>query len=177
MPAPRARPLTEAADALIAVAPLVNRWLERLLAAHAPPLTLAQFSALHAIEADGVSGSELARRAGVSGPAISQLLAGLADAGMLERRESASDRRRHTLALSATGRRVLRSAQAMLSERVRALLSELPPHEAQALARALPAVQELLSGSPPPRRPPPRHPPPPPPPPPGEGGPHGRARG
>jgi DNA-binding MarR family transcriptional regulator len=174
MPTPHARPLTEAADALIAVAPLVTRWLERLLAAHAPPLTLAQFSALRAIEADGVSGSELARRAGVSGPAISQLLAGLADAGMLERRESASDRRRHMLALSATGRRVLRSAQAMLSERVRALLSALPAHEAQALAHALPAVQELLSGSPPPRRPPPpRHPPPPPP---ARGGPDGRAQ-
>ena len=83
MPAPRrSPPVTEAADALVAVAPLVSRWIERLLAGHDPPLTLAQFAALRAIADEGVSGSELARRAGVSGPAVSQLLAGLADAGM-----------------------------------------------------------------------------------------------
>jgi len=107
------------------------------------------------IAAEGVSGSELARRTGVSGPAVSQLLAGLADAGLLERREFAGDRRRQTLALSAAGRAALQSAQSALRERLEALLSELPHPEADALARALPAVEALLSGSPPPRRPPP----------------------
>jgi DNA-binding MarR family transcriptional regulator len=149
------RPLTDAADALVAVSPLVNRWLERLLAAHEPPLTPAQFAALRAIAAEGVSGSELARRTGVSGPAVSQLLAGLADAGLLERREFAGDRRRQTLALSAAGRAALESAQSALREHLEALLTALPHPEADALARALPAVEALLSGSPPPRRPPP----------------------
>jgi DNA-binding MarR family transcriptional regulator len=149
------RSLTDAADALVAVSPLVTRWLERLLATHEPPLTPAQFAALREIAAEGVSGSELARRTGVSGPAVSQLLAGLADAGLLERREFAGDRRRQTLALSAAGRAALQSAQSALRERLEALLSELPHPEADALARALPAVEALLSGSPPPRRPPP----------------------
>ena len=156
MPAPRrAPPVTEAADALVAVAPLVSRWIERLLAGHDPPLTLSQFAALRAIADEGVSGSELARRAGVSGPAVSQLLAGLADAGMVQRGEFSGDRRRQTLALSAAGRAALESAQSTLRERLAALLAELPRPEAQALAHALPAVQALLSGSPPPRRPPP----------------------
>lgn len=159
MSAPGRHPPTEAADALVAVAPLVSRWLERLLAAHEPPLTLAQFAALRAIAAEGVSGSELARRTGVSGPAVSQLLAGLADAGLLVRRSFPNDRRRQSLTLSGTGRAVLESAQATLSERLGALLSELPRPEADALARALPAVEALLSGSPPPRRPPPPGPP------------------
>jgi DNA-binding MarR family transcriptional regulator len=154
MPQPR-RSLTDAADALVAVSPLVTRWLERLLATHEPPLTPAQFAALREIAAEGVSGSELARRTGVSGPAVSQLLAGLADAGLLERREFAGDRRRQTLALSAAGHAALQSAQSALRERLEALLSELPHPEADALARALPAVEALLSGSPPPRRPPP----------------------
>lgn len=149
------RSLTDAADALVAVSPLVTRWLERLLATHEPPLTPAQFAALREIAAEGVSGSELARRTGVSGPAVSQLLASLADAGLLERREFAGDRRRQTLALSAAGRAALQSAQSALRERLEALLSELPHPEADALARALPAVEALLSGSPPPRRPPP----------------------
>src|SRR6266571_4099109 len=102
MPGPRRRP-TEAAEALVSVAPLVSRWIERLLAGHDPPLTVAQYLALRAIAAGVASGSDLARRAGVSGPAVSQLLAGLAEAGLLERRELEADRRRQALTLSASG--------------------------------------------------------------------------
>jgi DNA-binding MarR family transcriptional regulator len=160
MPAPR-HPPSEAAEALVAVAPLVSRWIERLLAGHDPPLTIAQYLALRAIGAGAGSGSELARRAGVSGPAVSQLLSGLAGAGLLERRELEEDRRRQSLALSASGKRALVSAQTMLRGRVSSLLAELPRPEADALARALPKVEATLSGEPPPRRPrPPVGPPP-----------------
>jgi DNA-binding MarR family transcriptional regulator len=161
MPGPQ-HPPTEAAEALVSVAPLVSRWIERLLAAHDPSLTVAQFLALRAIAAEGVSGSELARRAGVSGPAVSQLVAGLVDAELLARHEQATDRRRHTLVLTADGDRALASAQTLLRERLGALLTDLPRPEADALARALPRVEATLSGAPPPRRPP--HPPPHPPP-------------
>jgi DNA-binding MarR family transcriptional regulator len=159
MPPPR-RPPLEAAEALVAVAPLVSRWIERLLAGHEPPLTVAQFLALRAIATQGASASELAQRTGVSGPAVSQLLAGLADAGLLERDELPEDRRRHTLALSARGTRALLSTQTLLRERLSLLLAELPRPEADALARALPHVEATLSGAPPPRRPqPPPRPP------------------
>src|SRR5437660_1170591 len=163
MPLPSRSP-TEAAEALVAVAPLVSRWIERLLARHQPPLTVAQFLALRAIAFERVSGSELARRTGVSGPAVSQLLTGLAEAGLLERGELADDRRRQTLRLSAEGERVLGSAQTLLRERLSSLLGELPRPETDALARALPRVEATLSGAPPPRRPPPPRPPPGPPP-------------
>jgi DNA-binding MarR family transcriptional regulator len=163
MPPPR-RSQTEAAEALIGVAPLVGRWIERLLAGHDPSLTVAQFLALRAIAAEGVSGSELARRTGVSGPAVSQLLAALVDAGLLERHELVEDRRRQTLALSTRGKGALVSAQTLLRERLSSLLSGLPRPEADALARALPHVESMLSGAPPPRRPPPPRPRPGPPP-------------
>jgi DNA-binding MarR family transcriptional regulator len=140
------------------VAPLVSRWIERLLAAHSPPMTSAQFLALRAISAEQLSGSELARRTGVSGPAVSQLLAGLADGGLIERREHFEDRRRQALALTAAGRRALTSAQRLLNDRLSTLIAELPRPEADALARALPRVEAALAGSPPPRRPPPRPP-------------------
>jgi DNA-binding MarR family transcriptional regulator len=158
MPPKRPRP-SDAADALVAVAPLVSRWIERLLSAHQPPLTVAQFLALRAIAAEDVSGSELARRTGVSGPAVSQLLAGLADAGMIERSELAEDRRRRGLALTERGGTTLASAQAILRQRLGSLLEELPRPEVDALARAMPHVEAALSGAPPPRRPPPPHPP------------------
>jgi DNA-binding MarR family transcriptional regulator len=122
-------------------------------------MTVPQFLALRAIAAEGVSGSELARRAGVSGPAVSQLIAGLVDANLLARHELAEDRRRHALALTTRGELVLASARTLLHERLGTLLADLPRPEADALARALPRVEATLSGAPPPRRPP--HPPPP----------------
>jgi MarR family transcriptional regulator, lower aerobic nicotinate degradation pathway regulator len=148
-----------AAEALVAVAPLATRWIERLLAGHNPPLTIPQYLALRAIAHEGVSGSELARRAGVSGPAVSQLLAGLADAGLLERRTTADDRRRHALTLTPSGARTFHSAEKHLRERLATLLVDLPRPEVDALSRLLPRVEAALSGTAPPRRPPPPPPP------------------
>ena len=147
-----------AVDALVSVAPAVTRWIERLLAAHDPPLTLAQYLALRAIADEGAGGAELARRAGVSGPAVSQLVAALDAAGLIERSPVAADRRRHTLALSKAGARALRSAERLLRRQLSSLLADVPPREADALARGLDAVDGALRGRPPPRRPPPEPP-------------------
>ena len=144
-----------AAEALVAVAPLAARWIERLLGAHRPPLTPPQYLALRAIDREPTSVSELARRAGVSGPAATQLVNTLSDANLVERREARDDRRRQRLVLSSAGRRALRSADALLTERLTALLAPLPPPEVEALARGLPVVEAALAGTAPPRRPPP----------------------
>lgn len=158
MPRPR-HSQTDAAEALVAVAPLASRWIERLLAAHDPPLTVPQYLALRAIAREQVTGSELARRAGVSGPAVSQLLDGLAPAALIERSPLAADRRRQELALTPAGERAFRSAAALLRARFGKLLGDLPRPEADALARVLPRVEAALGGAPPPRRPPPPPPP------------------
>ena len=151
-----------AADALVAVAPLASRWIERLLAGHDPPLTQTQYLALRAVGgAEPPAASELARRTGVSGPAVSQIVGGLADAGLVKRRASTGDRRRQDLALTASGKRVLNSASALLRERLGELHADLPRPEADALARALPDVEARLSGTAPPRRPAPPRPSPP----------------
>src|SRR5207237_482580 len=62
----------EAAEALARTAPIVSRWIERLLSAHDPALTVAQYLALQAIDEGDVVGSELARRTAVSPAAVSQ---------------------------------------------------------------------------------------------------------
>jgi DNA-binding MarR family transcriptional regulator len=160
-PPPR-DPVPGAADTLAVVALLAARWAERLLAGHQPPLTVTQYLALRAISEEHLPAAELARRAGVSGPAVSQLLTGLGQAGLIQRTPVPSDRRWQALALTAMGQRVLHSAQALLRDRFSELLGELPHPETRALARGLPHVMAALSGTPPPRRPPP--------PPPGPGG-------
>lgn len=150
----------QAAEALIRTAPLVSRWIERLLAAHDPPFTVAQYLTLQAIADGEVVGAELARRAAVSPAAVSQLLAALEEAGMLTRERLENDRRRQPLALTEQGEWALRSAQTALRERLSGLLAEMPPHETHALARLLELLEASLSGTPPPPRP---HRPPPPP--------------
>src|SRR5215471_8144871 len=115
MPRPRHHASTrEAAAALARTAPLVSRWVERLLASHEPPLTVAQYVVLEAIGTGDVLGSDLARRAAVSPAAVSQLLAALETAGLLERRRTPDDRRRQPLELTQSGRACLDSARALL---------------------------------------------------------------
>src|SRR5439155_21470526 len=100
----RARSKPDAADALVAAAPLASRWIQRLLATHTPPLTVVQYLALRAIAAEPVAAVELARRTGVSGPAVSQLVAELEGTGLVERAPAQSDRRRLDLDLTSAGR-------------------------------------------------------------------------
>lgn len=161
MPPPRRRRdrSQQAADALGRVAPLVSRWIERLLAGHEPPLTVAQYLALRAVDEGEVVGSQLAREAAVSPAAVSQLLAGLEAAGLVDRLRTPDDRRRQALALTTVGERALSSAQTLLRERLAGLLSGLPAPEADALAHSLPRLEELLIGQAPPPRPPRRPPP------------------
>jgi len=155
MPRPRSRAGSRpAAEALARTAPLVSRWIERLLAAHDPPLTVAQYLVLQAVGEGELVGSELARRAAVSPAAVSQLLAALEDGNLLERRRLADDRRRQPLSLTVHGQRTLRSAQRLLRERLAALLVDLPPRESDALARVLTRLERSLGGTAPP--PPPR---------------------
>jgi DNA-binding MarR family transcriptional regulator len=153
MPGPRREGRRRAADALLRTAPLVSRWIERLLQMHDPPLTVAQYLVLEAVDGGEVVGAELARRAAVSPAAVSQLVAALEAGGLLTRVRLEADRRRQPLALTARGRAALRSAQTGLRDRLSGLLSEMPPHEADALARLLELLNASLTGTPPPPRP------------------------
>ena len=160
MPRPRHHPSgRQAAERLARTAPLVSRWIERVLAAHDPPLTVAQYLAMQAIADGEVVGAELARRAAVSPAAVSQVLTALEDAGMLTRDRFEDDRRRQPLSLTDQGRWTLRSAQTALRERLAGLLAEMPRAETDALARLLERLEASLSGTPPPPRPrPPKRP-------------------
>ena len=155
MPRPRNHPAGgQAAERLARTAPLVSRWIERVLAAHDPPLTVAQYLALQAIADGEVVGAELARRAAVSPAAMSQLLTGLEDAGLLTRDRLGDDRRRQPLFLTEQGSWTLQGAQTALRERLAGLLADMPPKETDALARLLERLEASLSGTPPPPRPP-----------------------
>lgn len=156
---PHPRRLENAVDALVGVAALTSRWAERLLAAHEPPLTMAQYLVLRSVAREPMTAAELARRAGVSGPAASQLTSAIEQAGWIKRKQRADDRRSHDLTLTDAGGRVLSSAAEMLGNRVGPLLADVPAPELHAVERLLTVLEVALAGSPPPRRPhPPRAP-------------------
>ena len=146
------------AETLAAVAPLVTRWMERVLASAEPPLSLGQYLGLRAIAAGVDSAADLARATGVSESAVSQLVAGFERAGTVERTPG-DDRRRRRLALTADGERLLRTAQKLVGARLEPLVASLAPHDADALAALLRRIEPALAGTAPPRRPPPPHPP------------------
>jgi DNA-binding MarR family transcriptional regulator len=157
MPRPRNHPAGgRAAERLVRTAPLVSRWIERVLAAHDPPLTVAQYLTLQAVADGEVVGAELARRAAVSPAAVSQLLAALEGAGLVARDRLEHDRRRQPLSLTEQGQWTLHSARTGLRERLAGLLAEMPRAETDALARLLERLEASLSGTPPPPRPKPR---------------------
>jgi DNA-binding MarR family transcriptional regulator len=149
-------------DALATTAPLTTRWIERLLATASPPLTVTQYLGLRAIASERVSAVDLARRAGVSGAAVSQLVSGLENAGLVVRSPEPEDRRRQSLELTAGGRAALESAAAVLRSQLGPLRADLPRPEAAALAGLLGRVEAVLGGAAPPRRPPRPLPPAPP---------------
>jgi DNA-binding MarR family transcriptional regulator len=151
-PHPRPR---NTAETLAAVAPLVTRWMERVLAAADPPLTLGQYLGLRAIAAGVDSAADLARATGVSESAVSQLVAGFERAGTVERTSASDDRRRRQLALTPAGERLLRSAQGLVGARLEPLVASLAPPDADALAALLRRIEPALAGTAPPRRPPP----------------------
>jgi DNA-binding MarR family transcriptional regulator len=156
-PHPRPR---NTAETLAAVAPLVTRWMERVLAAADPPLTLGQYLGLRAIAAGVDSAADLARATGVSESAVSQLVAGFERAGTVERTSASADRRRRRLSLTRDGERLLRSAQRLVGAQLEPLVASLAPPDADALAALLRRIEPALAGTAPPRRPPPPpHPP------------------
>lgn len=136
------------------------RWAERTLAAHDPPLTVAQYLALRALAEGAVGPGELARRAAVSDAAVSQLVRGLEQAGLVSRELSADDRRRHHLRLTGTGARCVASAGELVAQEVDGLLDEIRGPDADVLARLLERIAGTVEGTAPPRRPPPQPRPP-----------------
>ncbi|HEX3330629.1 MAG TPA: MarR family winged helix-turn-helix transcriptional regulator [Gaiellales bacterium] len=154
-PHPRPR---NTAETLAAVAPLVTRWMERVLAAAEPPLSLGQYLGLRAIAAGVDSAADLARATGVSESAVSQLVAAFERAGTVERTPTGDDRRRRRLALTPDGERLLGTAQELVGARLEPLVTSLAPDDADALAALLRRIEPALTATAPPRRPPPQPP-------------------
>jgi DNA-binding MarR family transcriptional regulator len=87
----------------------------------------------------------LAAREGVTQPAMTQLVARLEDAGLVERAADPADGRVVQVRITAEGQAMLARRRSVRAERVALLLARLSPDEQAALAAALPAMDALAN--------------------------------
>ncbi|MGD0639429.1 MAG: MarR family transcriptional regulator [Roseiarcus sp.] len=80
-------------------------------------------------EAEGISQQELAKRLYVTKGNISGLLDRLEDAGLVERRSIAADRRQYAIYLTQSGREAAEKAIAVQHALIAATLGQLPPEK------------------------------------------------
>jgi DNA-binding MarR family transcriptional regulator len=144
-PAERGRIADEALAAGVAAA------IERLLGlfrslSPASGLSLTAAATLATLERSGPCRlTWLATREGVTQPAMTQLIARLQDAGLVDREADPADGRVVQIRITAEGRAVLAHRRAVRADRLTGLLERLSPDEREALAAALPAMDALAS--------------------------------
>jgi DNA-binding MarR family transcriptional regulator len=123
--------------------------LERLIGLFrslSPPsgLSLTAAATLATLERSGPCRlTWLAAREGVTQPAMTQLIARLQEAGLVDRAADPADGRVVQVRLTAAGQAVLARRRAVRADRLAGLLARLSPEERGALSAALPAMDAL----------------------------------
>src|ERR1700757_4874946 len=95
-------------------------------------------------EQEGVSQQELAKRLYVTKGNISGLIDRLQSAGLVERRPAASDRRRHSIHLTAAGRATAMKALAVQHRWVASTLGRMNEGDLKALETQLIALRDIV---------------------------------
>ena len=109
-------------------------------------LSLTAAATLATLERSGPSRlTWLAVREGVTQPAMTQLIARLEDAGLVDRATDPADGRVVQVRITADGRAMLADRRAVRAGRLAGLLDRLSADEREALAAALPAMDALAT--------------------------------
>jgi MarR family transcriptional regulator, organic hydroperoxide resistance regulator len=95
-------------------------------------------------EQEGVSQQELAKRLYVTKGNISGLIDRLAEAGLVERRSIASDRRQHAIYLTDEGRRTAETALAVQHRWIASTLGRMSEPDLEALEAKLLALRDIV---------------------------------
>jgi DNA-binding MarR family transcriptional regulator len=128
----------------------IGRLARRLRNQNSGGLSASQLSTLVVVEKHaGIRLGHLAALEGISASSMTRLVAGLTDAGLLDRRPDPDDGRSVHVSLSANGKRRLdqirRDRTMLLTERIHRLEEE----DYDLLVRALPILETLLRDTPP----------------------------
>lgn len=103
-------------------------------------LTNAQLRLMRMLDVEPLSTTTISSDLGTTVSAVSQTVGRLVRMGLVERQLDPHDRRIRRLALTATGRRMMRERKAVRVERAMSNLNKLPEGESHRLVEALEAV-------------------------------------
>ena len=105
--------------------------------------SLSTWLVLRAAHADvAPSQIELARQLGIKGSTLVRHLDRMADAGLIERRREAADRRVLRIHITGAGERLLRRLTSVATHSERAIAALLPPAELEAMRHSLRVIAE-----------------------------------
>jgi DNA-binding MarR family transcriptional regulator len=108
-------------------------------------LTALQYTALTVLERHpDLTAAHLARHSFVTGQSMSDMVAALLGAGLIERHRDPADRRRLVIALTPAGRRLLGRLRPKVAELERRMLSPLSQKQAVELRRSLESCRAAL---------------------------------
>jgi DNA-binding MarR family transcriptional regulator/N-acetylglutamate synthase-like GNAT family acetyltransferase len=124
---------------------LVGALNERLLRSeYGLPQIRVLYEVANAPPGRPLAAADLAESLGMDAGQLSRIIAGLGDAGLLDRQPSPGNGRRLALALTARGREVFATLDAASAEEVAALLRPLAAREREQLVGALARARRLL---------------------------------
>jgi DNA-binding MarR family transcriptional regulator len=137
------------AQELLDTVPLVMRIIRSHMRGHRSGLTVPQFRTLCYVDSStGSTLSEVADFIGLSLPAMSRLVDGLAEKGMIKRRPCLDDRRLVRLSLTASGQSAIRGARALAQAKLAEAVSRLRPAERNSVVGAMRMVREIFTVEP-----------------------------
>jgi DNA-binding MarR family transcriptional regulator len=112
-------------------------------------LSMTAVSTLSTLERSGPTRlTQLAALAGVTQPAMTQLISRLEDDGLVRREPDPADGRVVQVTVTDDGRATLARRRARRAERLTVILAQLSPEHRAALTAALPALDALASANP-----------------------------
>jgi len=139
--------LTETAARLRMAIVRTSRRLRQEAAGAAGQLTPTAAAALATVERHGpLTPSELAEIERVKRPSATRTLAGLAEAGLVERARDPEDGRSALVSVTAEGRERLRRLRGRKNAYLARRMRELPDEDVAALARAAEILEQVLDG-------------------------------
>lgn len=139
-------PADRAAGQFLEMIPQVMCQIKQQLVEAGSELSIAQFRCMMMVQrSPDLTLGDLAEANGVSAPAMSKLVDGLVEAGLLDRKADLVDRRKLRLATTPDGRRKLDAVGKQLQAHLAERLGTLSVPELNQLERLLSRVNDLLS--------------------------------
>jgi DNA-binding MarR family transcriptional regulator len=131
---------------LLDTVPQVMRIIRAYMRGHRSGLTVPQFRTLcYLTDADGSSLSAAADFIGLSLPAMSRMVEGLVDKGMLKRRPCPDDRRHVRLSVTPSGEAAITESRQLAQEKLAVVVAQLSRDQQRAVVESMQLLREVFT--------------------------------